>query len=309
MAGPTDSLLTVRRLGLALRSAKGSRRLRALLRNRSMLVGLVIVCAYLLVAAFAHWLAPAGPLESFPGARLSAPSASHPFGTDDFGRDVLSRVIYGSRVSIAVGLSVSLITTAVGGFLGLLAGYYPAFDKVVMRILDGLMAFPGILLAIAISGILKPSIETVIIALSIVYTPYAVRVLRAPVLANRHAVYVEAAKCLGSGDWRILLFHILPNSVPPLLVQSTFIFSFAILAEATLSFLGLGVPPPTPTWGGMLNDGKIVLVQAPWLTWGPGIALVLVTLALNMVGDGLRDLLDPRSFTLQAQGLPRAGER
>ncbi len=309
MARPTHSILTVRQLAVALRSARGSRRLRALMRNRAMLAGLVIVFAYLLVAAFAHWVAPANPLESFPGARLSPPSAGHLFGTDDFGRDVFSRVIYGSRISIAVGLSVSLVTTAVGGFLGLLAGYYPAFDRVVMRVLDGLMAFPGILLAIAISGILKPSLETVIVALSVVYTPYAVRVLRAPVLANRQAVYVEAARCLGSGDWRILLFHILPNSVPPLLVQSTFIFSFAILAEATLSFLGLGVPPPTPTWGGMLNDGKIVMVQAPWLIWGPGLALVLITLALNMVGDGLRDLLDPRSFTLQAQGLPGARQR
>jgi len=309
MAGPPDSVLTASRLALALRSARGSRRLRAFLRNRAMLAGLAIVTAYLLVAAFAPWLAPASPLESFPGVRLSPPSAKHLFGTDDFGRDVFSRVIYGSRISVGVGLSVSLITTVVGGFLGLLAGYYPAFDRVVMRILDGLMAFPGILLAIAISGVLKPSIETVIIALSVVYTPYAVRVLRAPVLANRHAVYVEAARCLGSGDWRILLYHILPNSVPPLLVQSTFIFSFAILAEATLSFLGLGVPPPTPTWGGMLNDGKVVMVQAPWLIWGPGIALVLVTLALNLVGDGLRDLLDPRSFTLQAQGLPPSGRR
>jgi len=272
-----------------------------------MVAGLTILAAYGLVAVLANEIAPASPFQSFPGSRLSPPSAAHWFGTDDFGRDVFSRVVYASRISITVGLAVSLITTLFGGFLGLLAGYYRLFDRIVMRTLDGLMAFPGILLAIAISGILKPSVETVVVALSIVYTPYAVRVLRAPVLANREAVYVEAARCLGAQDWRILALHILPNSVQPLLVQSTFIFSFAVLAEATLSFLGLGVPPPTPTWGGMLNDGKIVMVQAPWLIWGPGSALVLITLALNMVGDGLRDLLDPRSFTLQAQGFSRIG--
>lgn len=307
MARPADSLLTAKGLATVVRSARASRRLRALLRNRSMVVGLAILAAYGLVAVLADRIAPAGPFQSFPGTRLSPPSAAHWFGTDDFGRDVLSRVIYASRVSITVGLAVSLITTLGGGLLGLLAGYYRFFDRVVMRVLDGLMAFPGILLAIAISGILRPSIETVVVALSIVYTPYAVRVLRAPVLANREAAYVEAARCLGASDWRILTLHLLPNSVQPLLVQSTFIFSFAVLAEATLSFLGLGVPPPTPTWGGMLNDGKIVMTQAPWLIWGPGSALVLITLALNMVGDGLRDLLDPRSFTLQAQGFPRPG--
>ncbi|MER3398348.1 MAG: peptide ABC transporter permease [Chloroflexota bacterium] len=307
MARPADSLLTVKPLTAIVRRARASRRLRALLRNRSMVAGLTILAAYGLVAVLANEIAPASPFQSFPGSRLSPPSAAHWFGTDDFGRDVFSRVVYASRISITVGLAVSLITTLFGGFLGLLAGYYRLFDRIVMRTLDGLMAFPGILLAIAISGILKPSVETVVVALSIVYTPYAVRVLRAPVLANREAVYVEAARCLGAQDWRILALHILPNSVQPLLVQSTFIFSFAVLAEATLSFLGLGVPPPTPTWGGMLNDGKIVMVQAPWLIWGPGSALVLITLALNMVGDGLRDLLDPRSFTLQAQGFSRIG--
>jgi peptide/nickel transport system permease protein len=170
-----------------------------------------------------------------------------------------------------------------------------------MRILDGLMAFPGLLLAIAISAVLKPSIGTVVAALTIVYTPYAVRVLRAPVLANRDELYVMAAQALGASDARILMIHLLPNSVAPLLVQATFTFSFGVLAEATLSFLGVGVPPPTPSWGNMLNDAKVVLQQAPWLTWAPGLALVTVTLGLNLLGDGLRDLLDPRHFTLAAE--------
>jgi peptide/nickel transport system permease protein len=267
-----------------------------------VLVGLLIVLVFLLVALAAPWIAPADPAQSFSGARLSPPSVTQPFGTDDFSRDVLSRVIHGTRISMAVGLSVALLTTLLGGLLGLLTGYYQTADRVLMRILDGLMAFPGILLAIAIAAVLRPSIGTVVTALTIVYTPYTVRVLRAPVLAQREAPYVVAARALGASDGRLLLRHLLPNSIAPLLVQATFTFSYGILAEATLSFLGIGVPPPTPSWGNMLADAKNVLQQAPWMTWAPGLAVLTVTLGLNLVGDGMRDLLDPRHFTTSGAG-------
>jgi peptide/nickel transport system permease protein len=274
-----------------------ARRWRAARRHWLLWVGLAIVALYLLIALLAPLIAPYDPVQSFTGARLRPPSPGHPFGTDDFSRDVLSRTIHGTRVSVTVGLSVTLLTTLVGGVLGLLVGYYRSLDRVLMRVLDGLMAFPAILLAIAVAAALRPSLGTVIVALALVYTPYVVRVLRAPVLANRELAYVEAARNLGASDLRILLVHLLPNSVAPLVVQATFTFSFAVLAEATLSFLGVGVPPPTPSWGNMLSDAKIVLQQAPWLTWAPGLALVIVTLGLNLLGDGLRDILDPRHVT------------
>lgn len=273
------------------------RRWQAFKRDRVLLTGIGIVAAYLLIALLAALIAPADPYASFNGARLAAPSAAHLFGTDDYSRDVFSRVIYGTQISMAVGLSVTVLTTILGGLLGLLTGYYPWLDRSVTRVLDGLMAFPGILLAIAIAAALQPSVITVIVALTIVYTPYAARILRAPVLANRGTLYVESARALGAKDLRILLQHLLPNSVVPLLVQATFTFSFAVLAEATLSFLGVGVPPPIPSWGNMLDSAKLYLSNASWMAWAPGLALVVVTLGLNFVGDGLRDLLDPHAWT------------
>ncbi len=280
----------------------GGRRWRAFKRHRPVLVGLLIVSAFAVSAVLAPWLAPADPLATVAGRRLQAPSVSHVFGTDEFSRDVFSRVLHGTRVSLAVALSVVMLCTTVGGTLGLLAGFYRGVDRVLMRILDGLMAFPGILLAIAVAAVLRPSVGTVVATLVLVYTPAVARVVRAPTLANKEAAYVQAARALGASDARILLLHLLPNALAPLLVQATFTFSFGILAEATLSFLGLGVPPPTPSWGNMLTDAKDVLQQAPWLTVAPGAALVLFTVGLNLLGDGLRDLLDPRHFTLAATG-------
>jgi peptide/nickel transport system permease protein len=285
-----------------------NRRWRAFRQNGIMLAGLAIVLVFLLVALFAPVIAPHDPVQAFSGNRLRPPSDRFIFGTDDFSRDVLSRTIYGTRISITVGVAVAALCGAIGGVLGLLTGFYRRFDMLLMRILDGLMAFPGILLAIALAAVLRPSLGTVIAALTIVYTPYCVRVLRAQVLYQRENTYVTAAQCLGARDWRILLLHLLPNCVAPLLVQITFTFSFGVLAEATLSFLGVGVPPPTPSWGNMLSDAKVVLQRAPWLTIAPGLALTIVTLGLNLLGDGLRDLLDPRHVTSNLQSRA-AGKR
>lgn len=284
-------------------SLSTNRRWRAFRQNGVMLAGLAIVLIFLLVALFAPAIAPFDPVQGFPGNRLRPPSERFLFGTDDFSRDVLSRTIFGTRISMTVGLTVAALCGIIGGIIGLLTGYYRAFDLVLMRFFDGLMAFPGILLAIALAAVLRPSLTTVIAALTIVYTPYCVRVLRAQVLYQRENTYVTAAQGIGARDWRILLFHLLPNCVAPLLVQITFTFSFGVLAEATLSFLGVGVPPPTPSWGNMLADAKVVLQRAPWLTLAPGLALTVITLGLNLLGDGLRDLLDPRHVTSAIRNL------
>jgi peptide/nickel transport system permease protein len=272
------------------------RRWRAARENRAVFVGLVIVGLFILVALVAAWIAPYDPLLPLENSRLTSPSLQHLFGTDDFSRDVFTRVIYGTRTSMSVGFTVAVLSTVIGGALGLVTGYYDAVDRILMRIVDGFIAFPAILLAIAIAAALRPNVITVVAALTVVYTPYMVRVMRAPVLSNRNELYVEAARSIGASDARILLLHLLPNSAASLLVQATFTFSFGVLAEAALSFLGVGVPPTTPSWGGMLNQSKDYLLQAPWMTLAPGLALATVTLGLNLLGDGLRDLLDPRRF-------------
>jgi peptide/nickel transport system permease protein len=255
------------------------------------------VLFFLLVALVAPLLAPYDPIKIEAAERLKPPSRGHWLGTDEFGRDVLTRIIYGTRVSMSVSLSVVLLCASLGIVLGLLAGFYRKVDAVLMRLLDGLMAFPGILLAIAIAAVLRPSITTTVVALTIVYVPRFTRVMRAPVLVARDTLYVDAARVAGASDARILLRHLLPNSIAPLTVQATFTFAYAILAEAALSFLGVGVPPPAPSWGGMLNDGRQYMVQAWWMIVAPGAVLMTATLALNLFGDGLRDVLDPRHFT------------
>lgn len=270
-----------------------------------MLAGALLVGAYAVGAIFAPWLAPYDPLSGIPGRRLLAPSAEHLFGTDEFNRDLLSRVVYGARVSLGVAVVVTVICSLLGGALGLISAYYPSVDRVAMRILDGLMAFPAILLAIAVAAVLRPSIGTVVITLALVYTPAVARVVRAPTLANKSSAYVEAARVVGASDARIIALHLLPNVLSPLLVQASFTFSFAVLAEATLSFLGVGVPPATPSWGNLLTDAKDLLQQAPWLTLAPGGALVLFTVGLNLLADGLRDLLDPRYVSLASAGRER----
>ncbi|MHB1006394.1 MAG: ABC transporter permease [Chloroflexota bacterium] len=273
------------------------RRWRSLRANKAAMASGMLVLFFMLVALAAPWIAPYDPLRIEAIYRLQPPSAAHWLGTDDFGRDVLSRVIHGTRVSMTVSLFVVALCASIGITLGLLAGYYQKVDMTLMRVLDGLMAFPGILLAIAIAAALRPSITSTIVALSIVYVPRFVRVMRAPVLVAKEAVYVDAARSSGANDLRILAVHLLPNTVAPLIVQATFTFAFAILSEAALSFLGVGVPPPSPSWGGILNDARPYMIQAPWLTVAPGVVLISATMALNLFGDGLRDALDPRHFT------------
>jgi ABC-type dipeptide/oligopeptide/nickel transport system permease subunit len=247
------------------------------------------------LALLAPWVAPHDPLEQHLADALSGPSARYPLGTDDLGRDVLSRVIYGARVSLGVGFSSVIIGLLVGTMLGLVSGYYGGWiDSVIMRTMDVLFAFPPILLAIAIMAVLGPDLINLIIAITAVSFPRFARNLRAPVLAMRAYDYVTAARVLGASDLRILTRHILPNIGPVLIIVGTISLGFAILSEGALSFLGLGTRPPTPTWGNMISTARTFMEFAPWTVIAPGAALMLVVLAVNFLGDGLRDLLDPR---------------
>ena len=275
-------------------SSPRARAFRALIRRRIAAVGLVVVAINVVVAALAPALARWDPQVLDVKARLSTPSAKHWFGTDDVGRDVWSRVIHGARLSMVVGGSVVLLSVTGGLVVGLLGGYYRAVDNVVMRVMDGLMAFPGIILAIALMASLGPSVTNVIVALGIVYVPRVARIVRGSVLVIRETPYVEAARALGVQDTTILWRHILPNCLSPVIVQGTFIFAAAVLGEAALSFLGVGAPPYVPSWGNVLAEGRLYLQQAPWLTLFPGAAIMATILGLNLFGDGLRDLLDPK---------------
>jgi peptide/nickel transport system permease protein len=267
----------------------------ALTRHRLALLGGGIVATLVVVALLAPVLAPHDPLQQSLYQRLQPPSLEHPLGTDDFGRDILSRVIYGARVSLRIGLVAVSMALAVGTSLGLLAGYRGGWvDAVIMRGVDILLAFPSILLAIAIVAVMGPGIGNAMIAVSVVMVPQYARLVRASVLSIREMAYVEAARALGAGDARIVLRGILPNCMAPLIVQSTLSMGTAILDAAGLSFLGLGAQPPTPEWGAMLSGGRELLLQAPWVMAFPGLAIFVVVLGLNLFGDGLRDALDPR---------------
>lgn len=268
--------------------------LRALARNRAALVGGVIVLAVLLVAILAPLLSPYDPLEINVPRRLLGPTGIHPFGTDNMGRDILSRVIFGARISLLVGGLVVLFSAGAGIALGLLAGYTDRLDGILMRIMDGLMAFPTTLLAVALMAALGARLSNVIVALAIVFTPRVARVVRSVTLVVRELDYVQAAQALGARDSRILARHILPNCLPPVIVQGTFIFAESVLAEAALSFLGVGLPPYIPSWGTIITTGRMFMQTAPWITIFPGVAIVIAVLGLNLLGDGLRDLADPR---------------
>lgn len=268
--------------------------IRSLLRNKSVLIGGVILLVMFILGLLAPLIAPYDPLSQQIMDRLMPPSSSHLFGTDNFGRDVFSRVIYGSQISLKVGLLTVIFSTIFGLILGLIAGYFTIVDNLIMRLADGLMAFPSIVLAIAIMAALGPSDFNVVVAMTVVYIPRTMRVVRSAVIAVKEMEFNEAARALGASDWRIIIHYILPNSLSPLIVQATFTFAYAILAEAGLSFLGLGTPPPAPSWGNILSDSRSLLNSAPWMALFPGIAISMTVLGLNLLGDGLRDVLDPR---------------
>jgi peptide/nickel transport system permease protein len=267
---------------------------RRALRNVSVVGGGGVLVVLIAVALLAGWLSTHQPTRLDPVNRLKPPSVHNLLGTDEFGRDVYSLIVHGSRVSLLVG-GVTMLFTSLGGVvIGLAAGYNRRLDAVLMRVMDGLMAFPAILLAIALMAVRGPGVWNVILALSVVYTPRTAMLIRSTVLSLRELDYVQAARALGRSDASIASRHILPNCLAPLLVQGSFIFAYAVLAEAILGFLGVGVPPYVPSWGNVIAGGKNVIREAFWVSLFPGVALTVAGLSLNLLGDGLRDTLDPR---------------
>lgn len=282
---PTLSTLAPRKRFMALR------RLGA---HRSFQVGFFLVVTLALLAIFAPLITSIDPSSMRIRFRFKPPSEQFWFGTDMFGRDIFTRVLYGARVSLRVGLEVATLSGVAGAMIGMVAAQFRALDALIMRVMDALMSFPAILLALGITAALGPREESVIIALSVAYVPAGVRIVRASALVVRELDYVQAARIAGASDLRIMLRHILPNSVGPLLVHMTFVFAYSILAEAALSFLGVGVPPPAPSWGNIIAEGRDYATEAWWVMLFPGIGISLAALGLNLLGDGLRDVLDPR---------------
>jgi peptide/nickel transport system permease protein len=278
-----------------LRQIPGPAWIRVLLSTRLVPLGLVIVFTMIVLAVTADLLTPYDPNEQHYAHILKPPSADFPLGTDDLGRDVYSRVAYGSRVSLEVGVIAVAIGVLVGTLIGLSAGYYGGWvDDGLMRTMDALRAFPALVLALSINAVLGPGIGNVMIAVGVVSVPAYARLAHGQVLSVREREYVTAARVTGVGAWRMMLVHILPNIAAPIIVQASLGAAFAILAEASLSFLGLGVRPPTPSWGSVLRTGYQNLNAAPWLALAPGAAIFLAVLAFNLLGDGLRQALDPR---------------
>jgi peptide/nickel transport system permease protein len=272
------------------------RALRRLLARKGAVVGLVVIVVFILLAVLAPLIVPYDPIATSWTSVRKPPSALHWFGTDDLGRDILGRVIYGARASLMAGATSIGIALGVGVPFGLLAGYRGGLiDALISRITDAMLACPFLILAIALAAFLGPSLVNAMIAIGITTTPIFVRLTRAQTMNVKVEEYVEAARAMGNPRWRIALFHILPNIMPALLVQATLSIAAAIIAEAALSFLGLGQQPPEPSWGSMLNAAQRFLVNAPWMALWPGLAIFLVVLSFNLVGDGLRDALDPRS--------------
>lgn len=271
-------------------------RLRSLWRvvreHRMLLVGLLIVAIVLLVTAIGPVLVPYGPLQTSPELKLQPPSADHPMGTDNFGRDIVSRVVHGARLDLLIAFSVVIIALGVGSLVGTLSGYYGGIvDDVVMRITDVLFAFPSFILAMAITAMLGNTIPNVIIAIAIAYIPYFVRLTRGEILSARELGYAEAARCVGNPDWRIMYIHLLPNCLTPSLVQATLCLGWAILDTSGLAFLGLGIRPPTPEWGVLVSEGAQNIISGQWWTSVfPGAVIVFTALGFNLVGDSLRDI-------------------
>ena len=266
-------------------------------RHRSFRIGLILVMSLLLAACLGPLFWTIEPTSMQMRFRFKPPSLDFPLGTDGFGRDVLSRLLHGARLSLGIGLSVALLSGVMGTLIGVASGHFKQFDSLLMRCMDALMAFPAIMLAIGITAVLGPQTASVIIALSVAYVPRTARIVRSAVLVIRETEYIQAAIVAGAGNARIVFRHLLPNSLGPLVVQMSFVFSYAILAEAALSFLGIGAPPPTPSWGNIISEGRDRSIEAWWIMLFPGIAISLAALGMNLLGDGLRDVLDPRQKT------------
>ena len=273
---------------------------RRLLEHRSFMLGMVAFVAVLAIALIGPLLIQADPYRMAIRLRFREPGSDFLLGTDNLGRSMLARVCTGGRLSLAIGFGVVALNAVFGVLLGAASGYVARLDGPIMRLSDALMAFPAVLLAIGIAAAMGPNAATVVVALAIVYIPRTARILRASVLVVRQLDYVEAARAVGSGHLRLILRHILPNCMAPLIVQLSFVFAYAVLSEAVLSFLGLGASPEVPSWGTLIAEGRNYIREAPWLTISPGCAIAMTVLALNLIGDGLRDVLDPRLRIEQA---------
>ena len=290
-----DGVLTAANAHAPRVDSPGRRALRRLLRRRAALFGLAVVLGFIALALFAPLLAPHDPLATSWSAIRKAPSAAYWFGTDDIGRDVLSRVVWGTRASLLAGVVSVAISLLLGVPIGLLAGFLGGWvDALVSRITDAFLACPFLILAIALAAFLGPSLTNAMIAIGVSATPTFVRLTRGQVLNVKVEDYVEAARAIGNPPWRIAVMHVLPNAIAPLIVQATLAIAAAVIAEASLSFLGLGQQPPAPSWGSMLNTAKNYVDSAPWMAIWPGLAIFVLVLAFNLLGDGLRDALDPR---------------
>jgi len=281
--------------GIALKREHPARvTLRRLFHHKLFVTGLLLFGVVAGIGIAAPWITGIDPQRLSMRNKFLPPSESWIFGTDNFGRSLWSRTVWGAQLSMIIGASVVALNAVFGTLIGAAAGYFRKLDNALMRVNDALMAFPAILLAIAVTAVLGPSTLNVILALSIVYIPRTARIVRSSVIVLREMEYVQAAVAAGAGHWRILRHHILPNAMAPMIVQLSFLFAYAVLSEATLSFLGVGAVPPTPTWGNIMAEGRDFMREAPWIITIPGVMLMITVMGLNLLGDGLRDVLDPR---------------
>ncbi len=295
MAGSADSVRLTAELPDAGERRAAALSWRRLRRSSNLAVGALVVGLVVAAAVLAPQVAPYDPIDQEFTSQLKPPSASHPFGTDEFGRDIFSRVVFGSRIALNVGLLADAIATVLGVLFGLVAGYFGGrVDALITRLIDVMLAFPYLLLAMIVVAILGPGLTNAMIAIAVVYTPQFARVVRGVVLATTQQDFIEATRALGARPLRILVRGILPNIVSPIIVMATLTIGFMIVETAGLSFLGLGASPPTPEWGSMLATGRSYMLTAPWIATFPGVAILITVVAFNLVGDGLRDLLDPR---------------